>query len=148
MPLPLMSFFCWHSNMSHKHHKWSFCLINSVDILYIQNVHLFGAFDPEKHGFQLEQRDNKISQKLPVNFAKTFQTTFVIQLQVFFNVNNRQYTLSDPRSRWPYFFITQRNNLNQFVKTVDIQWKRQELQDKIWIPNENQLKRVTPKKYI
>ena len=27
-------------------------------------------------------RDYKISQKLPVNFAKTFQTTFVIQLQV------------------------------------------------------------------
>jgi hypothetical protein len=30
------------SNMSHKHHKWSFCLINSVHIQYIQNVHLLG----------------------------------------------------------------------------------------------------------
>ena len=30
--LPLKSFFCWHSNMSHKHHKWSFCSINSVVI--------------------------------------------------------------------------------------------------------------------
>ena len=44
---------------------------------------LFGAFDPEKHQFQLAQRDYKISQKLPVNFAKTFQTTFVIQLGIF-----------------------------------------------------------------
>ena len=70
--LPLTSFFCWHYNMSHKYHKWSFCSINSVDI--------FGAFDPEKHWFQLAQRDYKISQKLPVNIAKTFQTTFVIQL--------------------------------------------------------------------
>ena len=34
----------------------------------------------EKHWFQLAQRDYKISQKLPVTFAKTFQTTFVIQL--------------------------------------------------------------------
>jgi hypothetical protein len=33
---------------------------------------------PEKHWFQLAQRDYKISQKLPVNFAKTFQATFVI----------------------------------------------------------------------
>jgi hypothetical protein len=41
---------------------------------------LFGAFDPEKDRFQLAQRDYNISQKLPVNFAKTFQTTFEIQL--------------------------------------------------------------------
>ena len=30
--LPLTSFFCRHCNMSHKHHKWSFCSINSVNI--------------------------------------------------------------------------------------------------------------------
>jgi hypothetical protein len=49
-------------------------------LIYIQNVNLFGSFDPEKHRFQLTQRDYKISQKLPVNLVKTFQTTFVIQL--------------------------------------------------------------------
>ena len=67
--LPLTSFFSWHSSMSHKHHKWSFCSINSVDIY--SNVHFFGAFDPEKHRFQLAQRDYKISKKLPVNLAKS-----------------------------------------------------------------------------
>jgi hypothetical protein len=30
--LLLKIFFCWHSKMSHKHHKWSFCSINSVII--------------------------------------------------------------------------------------------------------------------
>ena len=47
--------------------------------LYIQNVNLFGAFDPEKNSFQITQRHYKIFQKLPINFAKIFQTTFVIQ---------------------------------------------------------------------
>ena len=28
--LPLKSFFYWYSKMSHKHHKWSFCSINSI----------------------------------------------------------------------------------------------------------------------
>ena len=54
--------------------------VRLIPSIYIQNVNLFGAFDPEKHQFQLAQRDYKISQKLPVNFDKTFQTTFVIQL--------------------------------------------------------------------
>jgi hypothetical protein len=50
--------------------------VRLIPLIYIQNVHLFGMFDPEKHRFQLAQRDYKISQKLPVNFAKTFQTTY------------------------------------------------------------------------
>jgi hypothetical protein len=30
--LSLKIFFCWHSKLSIKHHKWSFCSINSVII--------------------------------------------------------------------------------------------------------------------
>ena len=46
-------------------------------------VYLFGTFDPEQNSFQFAQSHYKISQKLPVNFAKTFQNTFVIQLGIF-----------------------------------------------------------------
>ena len=46
----------------------------------MKNVNLFGPFDPEKYSFQNVQRHYKIFQKLPINFAKIFQITFVIQL--------------------------------------------------------------------
>jgi hypothetical protein len=36
----------------------------------------------------------------------------------------KKYTSNDTNSRWQYFFITQRNNLNLFPKTGHIQWKR------------------------
>jgi hypothetical protein len=53
--------------------------VQLIPSLYIQNVHLFGTFDPEKHWFQLAQHDYKISHKLPVIFVQTFQTTFLMQ---------------------------------------------------------------------
>ena len=73
--LPL-KIFCWHSNMSHKHHKWSFCSIISV-VIY------------PKCRFQLPQHDYTLSNQLPLNSIQTYQTTFLIQLQVFLDVNNR-----------------------------------------------------------
>ena len=54
--------------------------VRLIPSIYIQNVNLFGAFDPEKNSFQFAQRHYKISQNVSVNFAKTYQTTFVIQL--------------------------------------------------------------------
>jgi hypothetical protein len=36
-------------------------------------------FDPEKNSLQKTQRHYKIFQKMPINFAQIFQTTFVIQ---------------------------------------------------------------------
>ena len=46
----------------------------------MSHKHLFGAFDPEKKQLTKTQRHYKTFQKLPINFAKIFQTTFVIQL--------------------------------------------------------------------
>ena len=66
--------------------------VQLIPSIYIQNVHLFGAFDPEKNSFQIAQRHYKIFQKLPVNFAETFQPTFVLQQRVYLFNTGRQQT--------------------------------------------------------
>jgi hypothetical protein len=69
---------CWHSYMSHKHHKWVFFSIKSVHVYpkcpFMKTVRSRKklCFKTQRHFFKLK--------KLPINFDKTLQTTFVIQL--------------------------------------------------------------------
>ena len=77
--LPLKIFFCWHSNMSIKHHKWSFCSINSV-VIYPKCPFIWRVWFRKYTGSNSTQHDYTLSNKLPVNFVQTFQTTFLIQL--------------------------------------------------------------------
>ena len=54
--------------------------VRLIPSIYIQNINLFGVFDPEKHRFQLAQREYKISQKLPVNLKKLQTLTKILMV--------------------------------------------------------------------
>ena len=60
----------------------------------------------------------------------------------------QQYTWLSSQIGNGYFFITQRKNINQFLKTVDIQWKQQELQPSALEinldPHRNSIEKVCP----
>ena len=66
--MPLTSFFCWHSNMSHKHHKWSFRSINSVDYISKMSIYLVRLIQEKQ--LTKTQRHYKTFQKFCSDVAQ------------------------------------------------------------------------------